>query len=134
MEQETTNKIEVKVGGWDREGAFTGQIIRFTGEEVAHYKEFHGQTSSQTDRGTDYTIYKVIEDSYRVHIETWSCHQGEESYANLLPNSGEDETDDPYGELAKPIDYRRTYTEKEVRARYPQVFAASGEPNIIDLD
>lgn len=132
-EQQITNKVEVKVGSWDRDGTFTGEIIRFKGDEVASYNELHGQTGSQDDRGTEYTVYEVGDNQFRVHIETWSRWQGESSYARLLPNNAEDDpyTDDP--EYARPIQYG-TYTEKEVRTQYPQVFAASGDPNVIELD
>lgn len=132
-EQQITNKVEVKVGSWDRDGTFTGEVVRFTGEEVASYTELHGETGSQDDRGTEYQIYKVGDDAYRVHIETWSRWQGEGSYAQLLPNNADEDpyADDP--EVRRPIKYG-TYTEKEVRAQYPQVFAASGDPNVVDLD
>jgi hypothetical protein len=128
----TAEKVEVKVGSWDGQGYFTGQVYRFTGEEVASYTELHGQFSSGDDRGTDTKVFKVDEDSYRVYIETWSRWQGEGSHARLLPNSAEDPYDDD-PEYGRPIKYG-TYTEAEVRERYPEVFAASGDPNVIDLD
>jgi hypothetical protein len=98
--QEGAKEEEVKVGSWDWEGTFTGQVIRFAGELVGDYRELTGQTSSRFDRGTAYTLYKCGEDSYRVYVEKWSRWQGEQSYARLLPDAFDaqhyvDEPEDP---------------------------------------
>lgn len=134
MENAEATKVSVKVGGWDPDGTFTGQVIRFSGEEVGFYRQLHGQFSSGDDRGTDYRLYKTPDGKYRVHIDTWSRWQGEESYAQLLPNNAEEDMfhpDDP--EYGHPVKYG-TYTEEEARSRHPQIFAAIGDPNVIDLD
>jgi|SRR5918911_2378033 hypothetical protein len=135
--QEGAKEEEVKVGSWDWEGTFTGQVIRFAGEFVGDYRELTGQTSSRFDRGTAYTLYKCGEDSYRVYVEKWSRWQGEQSYARLLPDAFDaqhyvDEPEDPQSSAPPPARtrYQETYTEAQARASFPQLFAAIDEPNI----
>ncbi len=131
-------KIEVKVGSYDERGEFLGEIIRFTGEEVGWYQDLTGSTSTD-DRGTDYTLYRLPNGNYRVMVENWSQWQSEGSSVSLYLNSAEydpyeapdyDPCDSEYGQV---IQYT-SYSEEEARKLYSQIFAASGMPNVRDLD
>ncbi len=125
----TEAKVEVKVGPYDEGGRFLGEVVRSTGEEVGGYREkITGDT-----RGTDYTLYECpgagpgAEPGYRVLEENWSRWQGEGSRTRRLPNDAED---DP--EYGRPVRYG-VYTETEARGAYPELFAALGDPNVVDL-
>ena len=101
------------------------------------YTRYEGQTSSRDDRGTDYTIFKIGEDRYRVHVVHWNRWQGEGGRAYLLP-SDEDPWSPDY-EPQDPDDEPRSvkygvYTEQQVRQLYPAVFAANNDPNVVDID
>lgn len=132
-EQEQANKVEVRVGPYDERGAFLGEVVRFSGEEVGTHVEYLGEVSNRDDRGSDYTLYRCGEDSYRVLVEHWSRWQGEGSAAHLFPNSAEDDpyADDP--DYGRPVHYT-TYTEAQARAAFPRLFAALGMANVRDLD
>jgi hypothetical protein len=115
-------KLEVKVGPYAPDGTFLGQVVRFTGEEVGSYTDF-SEAQSSDDRGTTYTLYRCpIADSeeagYRVHVEKWTRRQGEGSEAWLEPNDP-----DP-----------TPFNEGEARNAHPQLFAALGMPNVVELD
>ena len=51
--------------------------VKFTGRELANYTEYHGETSSGDDRGTDYILYQTKKDKYLLHINNWSRWQNE---------------------------------------------------------
>lgn len=123
-----TSKVELQVGRTTPEGAFLGEIVRFSGEEVGSHTEHE-----RGDRGTDYALYRCGE-GYRVWLETWSHHRGEENQATLLPNdaSPEPHAADP-ADQERPIAYS-TYTESQARAEWPQLFAVIGDPNVWELD
>ncbi len=133
MNEQTETKVEVKVGPYDEAGTFTGEIVRFTGEEVGSYCERTGQTGSRDDRGSTYTLYRCP-GGYRVLVEHWSRWQGEGSRTHLLPNDAEDEPylhelDDP-----GPITYG-VLSEEYARSRFGWLFAAAlDEPNVRELD
>jgi len=135
MEKATGAKIEVSVGAWDSQGTFTGRLVRFSGEEIGGYTEYYGRASSSDDRGTEYTLYRTPEGRYRVHVETWSRWEGEGSYAQLLPNSTqqEDAHETDALQYGQPTEYR-TYSEEEARARFPQVFPDRESPGIVEVD
>jgi hypothetical protein len=121
-EHETETKVEAKVGPYDEGGTFLGQLVRFTGEEVGSYTDYREARSSD-DRGTTYTLYRcpgADSPGYRVHVERWTRWQGESSEAHLWP---QDEDGSFYAA-----------TEAEAREYHPQLFAAIGTKNVVELD
>ena len=118
-------KVEVKIGAWLPDRTFTGKLVRFKGEEVGGYTDF-SEANSSDDRGTTYTLYycpRFVDDVelkyYRVHVERWTRGQGESSEAWLEPF-------DP--------DAKMPFNEAEARQGFPELFAALGMPNVIELD
>lgn len=129
MNEQTESKVEVKVGPYDGSGTFTGEIVRFTGEEAGYYRE----NDTGDTRGNDYTLYRCPS-GYRVYVETWTRWQGEASSADLLPNDTEDVPYlDEFGGSG-PITYG-VLTEEEARGRFGWLFAAAmDDPNVRELD
>ncbi len=117
-EHQTETKVEVKAGGWLADGTFTGQLVRFTGEEVGSYTDY-AEARSSDDRGSTYTLYRTPDGSYRVHVERWTRWQGESSEAHLWP---QDEDGSFYAA-----------TEEEAREYHAHLFAAIGDPNVVEL-
>src|SRR3954470_20812910 len=123
MEDTTEKKVKVRVGVWDLDGKFTGEVLRFSGTMVSLYREYTGKTESSYDRGIDYMLYRTPEGSYRVHVESWNDGEDEGFYSLLLPNSIQSSPyDDPRPhdlEQDEPIKYDTiqydTYTEAEAR-------------------
>src|SRR4051794_38950361 len=89
MEDTAEAKVKVKVGVWEPDGKFTGEVLRFSGEMVGAHRELIGETESRDDRGIDYMLYRTPDGSYRVHAQTWSDWEDERQYARLLPNSAQ---------------------------------------------
>jgi hypothetical protein len=120
---------KVEVGRWAPDGTFTGEELRFTGEEAGSYTDY-SEARSSDDRGITYTLYRTPDARYRVHVHEWSRWQGEDSSATLHPFEERGE-DGVYGR--EPLAYA-TYTEEEARRAWPELFAAVGTPNVRDLD
>ncbi len=118
-EHQTETKVEVEVGPYDEGGTFLGQLVRFTGEEIGSHTDY-AEARSSDDRGTTSTLYRTPDGSYRVHVERWTRWQGESSEAHLWP---QDEDGSFYA-----------VSEAEAREYHPQLFAAIGNPNVLDLD
>ncbi len=131
MTENTTDKVDVKVGVWLPDGTFTGEVLRFAGEEVGSYTDY-SPANSRDDRGTTYTLYRCPPGNrYRVAVEEWSRWHTESSEAALFPNGSSAEDRGPEEPL---YDYSETYSEEQVRRDYPELFAALGMPNVRDLD
>ena len=131
MTENRTDKVDVKVGVWLPDGTFTGEVLRFAGEEVGSYTEY-SPANSRDDRGTTYTLYRCPPGNhYRVEVEEWSRWHTESSEAALFPNGSSAEDRGPEEPL---YDYSETYSEEQVRREYPELFAAVGMPNVRDLD
>jgi hypothetical protein len=131
-QEATEGRVEVEVGRYDAHGTFTGEVVRFRGEEVGSYTDYSA-ARSRDDRGITYTLYRcppageaTDEPRYRVYVEEWSRWQGEDSCAVLHPH---EELESPYEEPRYG-----SYTEAEARAQWGFLFAALGTPNKRDID
>lgn len=129
------SKVEVKVGRWTPDGTFTGEELRFAGEEIGSYTDF-SMARSNDDRGITYTLYRVPpsgeagEPAYRVYVKEWTRWQGEDESAALHPFEELSEGE-VYANI--PVTYT-TYSEEEARRAWPELFAAVGMPNTRDID
>ncbi len=130
MDEHEENKVKVEVGGYSADGAFLGEVVRFTAEEVGSWTD-HSMATSSDDRGVTYTLYRLPDGKFRVHEAAWTRWQGEESEAFLAPVDV-DEDDVTYGP-GGALTYD-AYTEDEARQAWPHLFAALGMPNTRDID
>jgi hypothetical protein len=127
MTNTTTQKLEVKVGWWEPDETFLGEIVRFTGDELGSWTEWPEIQGEY--RVKVYTLYRLPDDTYRIHVERWSRWRGEGTRAWLEPTLA---AEDIGPEETPPV--YEAYDEAYARARYPKLFAASGMPNVRDLD
>jgi len=114
-------KEEIEVGKWLADGTFVGHLVRFRGEWVGYYEapgDEAGVTVTHTLFRCPMPAERPEEAGYRVHVVDWRRSRGEVSEARLEP-------DDP-----DP----RPFTEVEARQGFPELFAAVGMPNVIELD
>ena len=119
---ERETRVELPVGSWITDGTFTGHLVRFTGEEIGSF----GPTAEDT---TTYTLYRCPmpgapsggggDVGYRVHVKEWWAYPDLPGQAHLEP-TGPDE--------------HIPFTEEDARQGFPELFAAVGMPNVIDLD
>lgn len=127
MRNATTQKVEIKVGSWWPDESFTGEILRFSGEELGSWTEWPDIQGEH--RVKTYTVYRTPDGRYRIHVERWSRWQGEGTRAWLEPTLAAEDIG-PEEEI--PV--YETYSEEEAQRIYPKLFAALGMPKVRDLD
>jgi hypothetical protein len=127
MTNTTTQKVEVRVGWWEPDETFLGEVLRFTGEELDSWAEW--PEIQDEYRVKVYTLYRVPDGGYRIHVLRWSRWRGEGTRAWLKPTLAAEDL----GPEEKPPVYE-TYGEAIAREFYPKLLAALGMPDVRDLD
>lgn len=112
-----TVELEIGYGSGKLGDTPDTQNIRFTGKEIAHYRNLHGQTRSGDDRGIDYHLYLTRKGKFLLFVDDWSRWQGEESSSRY-------EVFDSLNEIEEAVPERLIAEAKE----------AIGEDATIELD
>jgi hypothetical protein len=70
---------EIEVGVFSDRSSDDTRKIRFIGKQIASAWVYSGQTGSQDDRGTDYTLYLTKKGKLLLCCKHWSRWQGEDT-------------------------------------------------------
>ncbi len=134
-------RVEVKVGHHvlvsDGRPPFVGEVVRFRGELLGSYTADTSVDDSRLKRkDTTYALYRCpggyrigrSEVHYRRRRERsrWTTT---EAYTSLLPKAAEEGAD----ENGQAPGYG-LYAEEEARREFPNLFSATGMPNVRELD
>ena len=125
MTNATTQKV--KVGSWWPDETFVGEIVRFSGEELASWTEW--PEAQGEFRVKTYTVSRTPVGKYRIRVEWWSRWPGKGTRAWLEPTVAAEDIG-PEEELPVYV----TYSEEQAQTIYPKLFAALGMPKVRDLD
>ena len=70
---------QIEVGVFSDRSSDDTRKIRFIGKQIASARVYSGQTGSQDDRGTDYTLYLTKKGKLLLCRKHWSRWQGEDT-------------------------------------------------------
>jgi EXLDI family protein len=73
---------EIEVGVSSSRSSNDTKKVKFIGKKIASARVLCGQTSSQDDRGTDYTLYLTKKGKFLLHREYWTRWQDEDGEAS----------------------------------------------------